>query len=304
MTIEAVKKAINKWDPMNLIGECIDENGNIVINDDEYDIEVGEICGCLAMEEVITLGGLTKIIHDVFRQYFGKGIFSNIFLRKNTFAETRAVAEKILADLKAEGFKVSDEYEISAEEELERLQLEELKILTETYSEDKFNTDVPFTFRALVESIFMPNQYKRYGEVAEKILAAFDPPEKILQASQERLYELVFYGNLRARCRALFKILKILAERDKLPETFTEFFKVTNLYEDLIKYGLIVNSDADFAGHVLRVATRMKIAEAERPVRVPQNLQLKLFWHGKEICMEHEPKCDACPLKKICPSRI
>ncbi|MBR3498124.1 MAG: hypothetical protein IKO05_03930 [Selenomonadaceae bacterium] len=303
--IEAVKKAINKWDPMNLIGECIDENGNIVINDDEYDIEVSEIGGCLAMEEVITLGGLTKIIHDVFRQYFGKGIFSNIFLRKNTFAETRAVAEKILADLKAEGFKVSDEYEISAEEELERLQLEELKILTETYSEDKFNTDVPFTFRALVESIFMANQYKRGREVAEKILAAFDPPEKILQASQERLDELIFpNGNLRARGKMLFKILKILAERDKLPETFTEFFKVTNLYEDLIKYGLIVNSDADFNEHVLRVANRMKIAEAERLVRVPQNLQSKLFWHGKEICTEHEPKCDACPLSKICPSRI
>ena len=292
--LKIIDKHINAWDPVG-IADC---------DVHEYDIEVSAIGGCLAMEEVITLGGLTKIIHDVFRKYFGKGTFSNIFSRKNTFAETRAVAEKILADLKAQGFKVSDEYEISAEEELERLQLEELKILTETYSEDKFNTDVPFTFRALVESIFMPNQYKRYGEVAEKILAAFDPPEKILQASQERLYELVFYGNLRARCRALFKILKILAERDKLPETFTEFFKVTNLYEDLIKYGLIVNSDADFAGHVLRVATRMKIAEAERPVRVPQNLQPKLFWHGKEICTEHEPKCKICPLSKICPSKI
>lgn len=307
MTIEAVKKAINKWDPMDLIGEGIDKDGNIVINDDEYDIEVSEIGGCLAMEEVITLGELTKIIHDVFCKYFGKGIFSNIFLRKNTFAETRAVAEKILADLKAEGFKVSDEYEISAEEELERLQLEELKILTETYSEDKFNTDVPFTFRALVESIFMANQYKRGREVAEKILAAFDPPEKILQASQERLDELIFYGNFRALGRALFKILKILAERDKLPETFTEFLMLPNLDDNLaakIKYGLIVNSDADFNEHVLRVANRMKIAEAERPVRVPQNLQPKLFRHGKEICMEHEPKCDACPLSKICPSRI
>ncbi|MBQ3726781.1 MAG: hypothetical protein II902_06950 [Selenomonadaceae bacterium] len=308
MTIEAVKKAINKWNPMNLIGEGIDKDGNIVINDDEYDIEVSEIGGCLAMEEVITLGGLTKIIHDVFRKYFGKGTFSNIFLRKNTFAETRAVAEKILADLKAQGLKVSDEYEISAEEELERLQLEELKILTETYSEDRFNTDVPFTFRALVESIFMANQYKRGREVAEKILAAFDPPEKILQASQERLDELIFpNGNLRARGKMLFKILKILAERDKLPETFTEFLMLPNLDDNLaakIKYGLIVNSDADFYEHVLRVATRMKIAEAERPVRVPQNLQPKLFRHGKEICTEHEPKCKICPLSKICPSRI
>ncbi len=294
--LKIIDKHIDAWDPVG-IADC---------DAHEYDIEVSEIGGCLAMEEVITLGGLTKIIHDVFCKYFGKGTFSNIFLRKNTFAETRAVAEKILTDLKAEGFKVSDEYEISAEEELERLQLEELKILTETYSEERFNTDVPFTFRALVESIFMANpNSKRCGEIAEKILAAFDPPEKILQASQERLTELIFSnGNLRARGKVLFKILKILAERDKLPETFTEFFKVTNLYEDLIKYGLIVNSDADFAGHVLRVATRMKIAEAERPVRVPQNLQPKLFWHGKEICTEHKPKCAACPLKNFCPSRI
>ena len=227
-------------------------------------------------------------------------------MRKNTFAETCAVAEKILADLKAQGLKVSDEYEISAEEELERLQLEELKILTETYSEDRFNADVPFTFRALVESIFIPNS-KRGREAAEKILAAFDPPEKILQASQERLYELTFYGNLRARGKILFRILKILAERDKLPETFAEFLMLPNLDDNLaakIKYGLIVNSDADFNKHVLRVANRMKIAEAERPVRVPINLQPKLFRHGKEICTEHEPKCKICPLSKICPSKI
>ncbi|MBQ9497885.1 MAG: hypothetical protein IJR52_09995 [Selenomonadaceae bacterium] len=296
--LKIIDKHIDAWDPIG-IADC---------DVHEYDIEVSEIGGCLAMEEVITLGGLTKIIHDVFRKYFGKGTFSNIFLRKNTFAETRAVAEKILADLKAQGLKVSDEYEISAEEELERLQLEELKILTETYSEDRFNTDVPFTFRALVESIFMANQYKRGREVAEKILAAFDPPEKILQASQERLDELIFpNGNLRARGKMLFKILKILAERDKLPETFTEFLMLPNLDDNLaakIKYGLIVNSDADFYEHVLRVATRMKIAEAERPVRVPQNLQPKLFRHGKEICTEHEPKCKICPLSKICPSRI
>ncbi|MBQ3451737.1 MAG: hypothetical protein IJG32_05700, partial [Selenomonadaceae bacterium] len=48
MTIEAVKKAINKWDPMDLIGECIDKNGNIVINDDEYDDEINFICRCVA----------------------------------------------------------------------------------------------------------------------------------------------------------------------------------------------------------------------------------------------------------------
>ena len=297
--LKIIDKHINAWDPIG-IADC---------DVHEYDIEVSEIGGCLAMEEVITLGGLTKIIHDVFRQYFGKGTFSNIFSRKNTFAETRAVAEKILADLKAQGFKVSDEYEISAEEELERLQLEELKILTETYSEDKFNADVPFTFRALVESIFMANQSKRGREAAEKILAAFDPPEKILQESQERLYELIFpNGNLRARCRALFKTLKVLAERDKLPETFTELFKVTNLYEDQIKHGLIVNSNADFDEHVLRVANRMKIAEDEREFKVSISLRYelshKLFWHGKEICTEHEPKCKICPLSKICPSKI
>lgn len=302
--LKIIDKHIDAWDPIG-IADC---------DVHEYDIEVSTIGGCLAMEEVITLGGLTKIIHDVFCKYFGKGTFSSIFLRKNTFAETRAVAEKILADLKAQGFKVSDEYEISAEEELERLQLEELKILTETYSEDKFNADVPFTFRALVESIFMVNpnrnpNSKRGGEIVEKILAAFDTPEKILQASQERLTELTFTNcTLRARSRVLFKILKILAERDKLPETFTEFFKVTNLYEDLIKYGLIVNSDADFAGHVLRVANRMKIVEDESAFKVSMSwryeLFYKLFWHGKEICTEHEPKCKICPLSKICPSKI
>lgn len=67
--LKIIDKHIDAWDPIG-IADC---------DVHEYDIEVGAICGCPAMEEVITLGKLTKIIHDVFRQYFGEGTFSSIF---------------------------------------------------------------------------------------------------------------------------------------------------------------------------------------------------------------------------------
>lgn len=305
---QIIDEHIDAWDPIG-IADC---------DAHEYDIEVREICRRLSAQEIIRLDVLTKIIHDVFAEYFGRDIFS----RRNTFAETRTTAEKIFTDLAAHGVKVSDEYEISAEEKLENLRLEELKTLTETYRDKKLDLNVPFTFRLLVEMIFNANDWKHGKEVAEKILAAYDTPEKILQAGFECVSKPIkSYANIRPRINLLFKISELLVENygDKLPATFNEFFRIMNLNGFTIahvKYNLIRTSYADFDKHVLRTSNRTKIAEGETLYEIRRSLQTiktsatwheifyLLFWHGQEFCTESESKCTICPLSKICPSGV
>lgn len=303
MDEKIIEPHIDAWNPVG-IADC---------DVHEYDIESRAICSRLSDNEVITLGALTKIIHDVFVYYFSKDIFS----RKNTFAETRTVAEKILADLKAQGYKVSDDYEISAEEELERVQLEESQILTETYRDREVNANVPFTFRLFAEMFFCANRGDG-KEIAEKILAAYDTPEKILQAGQERVYEIIrAYRNIKSAGKRFFETSKFLAETcgGKLPATFAEFLTLPNLDANVgmrIEDGLIKNSDADFGEHVLRVANRTKLAAGRTLFEVQRGLRefkgnvtwRELFWHGREFCTEHEPRCAICPLSKICPSGV
>ena len=303
---QIIEKHLNAWDPIG-IADC---------DSHEYDIEVREICRRLSAQEIIRLGVLTKIIHDVFDEYFES------CPQYYTFAETRTTAEKILADLKAQGFNVSDEYEISDAEKIELRRLEELRILTEIYRYKKLDLNVPFTFRLLVEMIFNANHIECGREVTEKILAAYDTPEKILQAGFERVSQPIkSYVNIRPRINRLFKISELLVENygDKLPATFAELPDIPNIGAGIISdiiYELIKTSEVDFDKHVLRTANRTKIAEGETLYEIRRSLQTiktsatwheifySLFWHGQEFCTESEPKCKICPLFEICPSGV
>ena len=179
--------------------------------------------------------------------------------------------------------------------------LARLKILQETYREEDFDTNLPLTFRSLVEMLFGDSERGR--EVAEKILAAYDMPEEILQNGLEPLLDCVRpYGILRPEAKWLFNISQLVKENygGKLPETFSALFEVPNLETHIIcniRHELIKNSDADYDKHVLRVANRTKIDEDDTSLEDEH----KLFWHGQKICKD-EPKCSICPLLS-CPSR-
>lgn len=66
--------------------------------------------------------------------------------------------------------------------------------------------------------------------------------------------------------------------------------------------------------HVGRVSRRLALTKHDDPVKVEQDL-MKLFpqksWtmlshlfieHGRQLCVARKPKCELCPLSKICPS--
>ena len=65
--------------------------------------------------------------------------------------------------------------------------------------------------------------------------------------------------------------------------------------------------------HVFRVANRLKIAEGKTPLEVEEklakvvpdaykvNAQHWLVLFGRYICRAKNPKCDACPVRDLCP---
>jgi len=66
--------------------------------------------------------------------------------------------------------------------------------------------------------------------------------------------------------------------------------------------------------HIFRVAKRLGISEANAPEKVeadlcatfPKSAWIELhhlmIWHGRKICLARKPKCEACPLEKLCPT--
>lgn len=205
--------------------------------------------------------------------------------------------------------------------DLENLRREELKILEETYRgavpELKFDS----VFELLIAVILSAQcTDKRVNQVTQILFPLANTPEKILSLGQSKLEEIIKpCGLSRSKAKHIVETSKILLESygGSVPEDFDELIKLPGVGR---KTANVVTSVAfktpaiAVDTHVFRLANRMELAPGGTPLEVELGLQKIiprekwsdahhwLIWHGREICKARNPKCDACPLKKICPS--
>lgn len=202
----------------------------------------------------------------------------------------------------------------------EKIKLEELKILEETYRgaipELKFDS----VFELLVAVILSAQcTDKRVNQVTENLFPIANTPEKILQLGQIELEKIIKpCGYFHAKAKHIFETSKILIDEygGEVPKDFDELIKLPGVGR---KTANVVTSVAfktpaiAVDTHVFRLANRLKLAEGTTPLEVELGLQKIiprekwsdahhwLIWHGREICKARNPKCSDCPLNKICP---
>ena len=204
----------------------------------------------------------------------------------------------------------------------DKLKLEELKILEETYAgaipELKFNS----AFELLVAVILSAQcTDKRVNIVTAELFPIANTPEKILQLGQTKLEEIIRpCGYFRAKAKHIILTSeKILSEYGgEVPADFDELIKLPGVGRktaNVVTSVAFKNPAIAVDTHVFRIANRTKIAEGSTPLEVELGLQKIipkdkwsaahhwLIWHGRLICTARNPKCKNCPLNKICPSR-
>jgi len=66
--------------------------------------------------------------------------------------------------------------------------------------------------------------------------------------------------------------------------------------------------------HIFRVSRRLGLSAASTPEKVeadlcaafPKSAWIELhhllIWHGRKVCLARKPKCEGCPLAKLCPT--
>ena len=201
------------------------------------------------------------------------------------------------------------------------IKLEELRLLEETYRgavpQLKFNS----VFELLIAVILSAQcTDKRVNEVTKILFPIANTPEKILQLGQSKLEEIIKpCGYFRAKAKHITQTAQILIDSygGEVPSDFDELIKLPGVGR---KTANVVTSVAfktpaiAVDTHVFRLANRMKLAEGKTPLEVELGLQKIipkekwgdahhwLIWHGREVCKARNPKCNACPLSKICPS--
>lgn len=203
----------------------------------------------------------------------------------------------------------------------DKIKLEELKILEETYRgavpELKFGS----AFELLVAVILSAQcTDKRVNQVTQILFPLANTPKKILQLGQSKLEEIIKpCGYFRAKAKHIVETSKILLENydSEVPSEFDELIKLPGVGRktaNVVTSVAFKNPAIAVDTHVFRLANRLKLAEGKTPLEVEQGLQKIiprekwadahhwLIWHGREICSARKPKCNACPLSKICPS--
>ena len=203
----------------------------------------------------------------------------------------------------------------------DKIKLEELKILEETYAgaipELKFGT----AFELLVAVILSAQcTDKRVNLVTAELFPVANTPQKILTLGQTELEKIIKpCGYFRAKAKHIILTSeKILREYGgEVPSDFDELIKLPGVGRktaNVVTSVAFKNPAIAVDTHVFRLSNRMKLAEGKTPLEVERGLQKIipkekwsaahhwLIWHGRLICTSRSPKCKDCPLNKICPS--
>lgn len=203
----------------------------------------------------------------------------------------------------------------------EKILLEELRLLEETYRGAVPQLKFGSPFELLVAVILSAQcTDKRVNLVTAELFPLANTPEKILQLGQARLEEIIRpCGYFRAKAKHITASAQILLDDygGEVPSDFDELIKLPGVGR---KTANVVTSVAfktpaiAVDTHVFRVANRTKLATGKTPLEVEHGLQKIiprekwsdahhwLIWHGREVCKARNPKCDVCPLSKLCPS--
>ena len=199
----------------------------------------------------------------------------------------------------------------------------QLKILHATYPNPKFYLNAKTPLEILVGTILSPQvRDEVVNEALPGLFNAFKTPQDFANATEEEIQDKIAKitfakdksKRLKAACAILLEehqgnVPKTVKELTALPGVGkkTAFSILQNAYG--IVEGVIVDT------HVLRVSYRLgwtshnknaNIVEKELEEQLDKkewkNIPYILKAHGRGPCTP-KPKCDVCPLNKICPKK-
>ena len=162
---------------------------------------------------------------------------------------------------------------------------------------------------------------KRVNMVTPALFQAYPNAEALAAARQEDVEELIrSTGFFRSKAKSLIGMATAVVERHggEIPSTMEELVKLQGVGRKtanvVLGNAFNINDGVVVDTHVGRIAARLGFTRETDPVKIEQDL-MKLFprerWtmlshlmilHGRRICVARRPKCEVCPLVKLCPS--
>jgi len=214
----------------------------------------------------------------------------------------------------ARSFRLSPVERARIEEIFDRFAAREPEPATE------LNYHNPYT---LVTAVALSAQAtdKAVNKATGPLFALADDPRAMLALGEARLTEMIkTIGLYRTKARNVMAAARILVEQyggeTPLERTALQSLPgVGRKTASVVLNELKVEPAIAVDTHVFRVSHRLKLSSAPTPEGVELELMATipearrtrahhwLILHGRYVCLARRPRCEACPVADLCPSR-
>jgi endonuclease-3 len=179
----------------------------------------------------------------------------------------------------------------------------------------------PYTFLVAVALSAQAND-KGVNKATQPLFATADTPQKMLALGEAGLMEAIkTIGLYRTKAKNVIALSAILVERygGEVPlerEALQSLPGVGRKTASVVLNELRIEPAVAVDTHVFRVSHRLKLSAAPAPEGVERDLLAKipgeyltrahhwLILHGRYTCIARKPKCEACLIADLCPSRV
>lgn len=198
-----------------------------------------------------------------------------------------------------------------------------LNTLEQTYPEAATALRFDTPFQLLVATILSAQSTdKQVNKVTSNLFKKHSTPYDFAELTPKQLEkEIKSCGLYRNKAKNIIAASKAIVDKHdgKVPQSLEELVKLPGVGR---KTANVVLSNAfdipAFAvdTHVHRVANRLGLARAKTPLKTEKELMKnvpKPLWgkahhwlihHGRQKCKARNPRCDECPLEKLCMYRF
>ena len=197
------------------------------------------------------------------------------------------------------------------------------ELLAEEYPEATTALDHRSAFELLISTILAAQcTDARVNMVTPELFRRWPDARAMAQAGQEEMEEVVrSTGFFRNKAKNVIATSKCLVERHggEVPGTMEELTALPGVARKTANVvlgtwfrtpaGVVVDT------HCQRLARRLKFTRSDDPVKIERDLMALLprerwthfshglVFHGRRVCSARKPRCTACRVREMCPSR-
>src|SRR3989344_671631 len=197
-----------------------------------------------------------------------------------------------------------------------------LRVLSKSFPKARIALNYKNNIQLLVAVILSAQcTDKKANEITEPIFKKYKTAADFAAIPQKKLEKMIHStGFYRAKAKNILAATKTIRDTfsGSVPKTMREILTLKGVARKTANvvlgnaYGVVVGIAVDT--NVWRNSRRFGLTNKDDPVRIEEDLMkllprkewfgatYRIIDHGRAVCTAKDPRCDMCPIAKLCPS--